>query len=75
GWALGKPKHSAGQLMEQAPDAAVMETSYHEVTDAGMAAGPRLQVRACTRATPVNRETQAAQARGLRVLYPPGRNA
>ncbi|STT02118.1 putative D-3-phosphoglycerate dehydrogenase [Klebsiella pneumoniae] len=50
-------------------------TSYDEVTDAVMAACPRLQVIACTRANPVNIDTQAAQARGIRVLYTPGRNA
>ncbi len=75
GWALGKPKLSAGQLIELARDAEVLVTSYDEVTDAVMAACPRLQVIACTRANPVNIDTQAAQARGIRVLYTPGRNA
>ena len=75
GWALGKPKLSAGQLIELAHDAEVLVTSYDEVTDAVMAACPRLQVSACTRANPVNIDTQAAQARGIRVLYTPGRNA
>ena len=67
GWALGKPKLSAGQLIELAHDAEVLVTSYDEVTDAVMAACPRLQVIACTRANPVNIDTQAAQARGLMV--------
>lgn len=75
GWALGKPKLSAGQLIELAHDAEVLVTSYDEVTDAVMAACPRLQVIACTRANPVNIDTRAAQARGIRVLYTPGRNA
>lgn len=75
GWALGKPKLSAGQLIELAHDAEVLVTSYDEVTDAVMASCPRLQVIACTRANPVNIDTQAAQARGIRVLYTPGRNA
>ena len=44
GWALGKPKLSAGQLIELAHDAEVLVTSYDEVTDAVMAACPRLQV-------------------------------
>lgn len=35
GWALGKPKLSAGQLIELAHDAEVLVTSYDEVTDAG----------------------------------------
>ena len=38
GWALGKPKLSAGQLIELAHDAEVLVTSYDEVTDAVMAA-------------------------------------
>ena len=42
GWALGKPKLSAGQLIELAHDAEVLVTSYDEVTDAVMAACPRL---------------------------------
>lgn len=61
GWALGKPKLSAGQLIELAHDAEVLVTSYDEVTDAVMAACPRLQVIACTRANPVNIDTRAAQ--------------
>ncbi|MCX3880068.1 hypothetical protein NAH03_21495, partial [Stenotrophomonas maltophilia] len=73
--ALGNPNLSAGQLLELAHDAEVLVTSYDEVTDAVMAACPRLQVIACTRANPVNIDTQAAQARGIRVLYTPGRNA
>jgi D-3-phosphoglycerate dehydrogenase len=75
GWALGKPKLSAGQLIELAHDAEVLVTSYDEVTEAVIAACPRLQVIACTRANPVNIDTKAAQARGIRVLYTPGRNA
>ena len=47
-------------------------TSYDEVTDAVMAACPRLQVIACTRANPVNIDTRAARARGIRVLYTRG---
>lgn len=68
GWALGKPKLSAGQLIELAHDAEVLVTSYDEVTEAVIAACPRLQVIACTRANPVNIDTKAAQARGIRVL-------
>ena len=75
GWALGKPKLSADQLIELAHDAEVLVTSYDEVTEAVIAACPRLQVIACTRANPVNIDTKAALARGIRVLYTPGRNA
>ncbi len=63
GWALGKPKLSAGQLIELAHDAEVLVTSYDEVTDAVMAACPRLQVIACTRANPVNIDTQCRPGR------------
>ncbi|VFS63917.1 D-3-phosphoglycerate dehydrogenase [Raoultella planticola] len=72
GWALGKPKLSAGQLIELAHDADVLVTSYDDVTQEVIAACPRLQVIACTRANPVNIDTKAAQARGIRVLYTPG---
>ena len=54
GWALGKPKLSAGQLIELAHDAEVLITSYDDVTEEVIAAYPRLQVIACTRANPVN---------------------
>jgi D-3-phosphoglycerate dehydrogenase len=50
----------------------VLVTSYDEVTEAVMAACPRLQVIACTRANPVNIDTQAAQARGIRCSTPRG---
>ncbi len=63
GWALGKPKLSAGQLIELAHDAEVLVTSYDEVTDAVMAACPRLQVIACTRANPVNIDTRGRPVR------------
>ena len=52
-------KLSAGQLIELAHDAEVLVTSYDEVTDVVMAACPRLQVIACTRANPVNIDTQS----------------
>ncbi len=71
GWALGKPKLSAGQLIELAHDAEVLVTSYDEVTDAVMAACPRLQVIACTRANPVNIDTRGRPgARHPGALHP-----
>lgn len=70
GWALGKPKLSAGQLIELAHDAEVLVTSYDEVTDAVMAACPRLQVIACTRANPVNIDTRPPGARHPGALHP-----
>ncbi|UMX80347.1 hypothetical protein MJ575_08810 [Klebsiella pneumoniae] len=45
GWALGKLKLSAGQLIELAHDAEVLVTSYDEVMDAG----DGQLVRACRR--------------------------
>ena len=60
GWALGKPKLSAGQLIELAHDAEVLITSYDDVTEEVIAACPRLQVIACTRANPVNRPVVSA---------------
>ncbi|MCS5946121.1 hypothetical protein LNP25_16355 [Klebsiella variicola subsp. variicola] len=64
-------KLSAGQLIELAHDAEVLVTSYDEVTDAVMAACPRLQVIACTRANPVNIDTPGcAGARHPGALHP-----
>lgn len=75
GWAIGKPKFTPQQLIALAHDADVIVTSYDNVTAEVIAACPQLKVIACTRANPVNIDTAAAKARGIKVLFTPGRNA
>lgn len=75
GWAIGKPKLQPEQMVALAHDAEVLVTSYDDITAEVIAACPRLQVIACTRANPVNIDIQAARARKITVLYTPGRNA
>ncbi|WP_227317757.1 2-hydroxyacid dehydrogenase [Cedecea davisae] len=75
GWAIGKPKLQAAQIIDLAHDAEVIVTSYDDITAEVINSCPKLQVIACTRANPVNVDIQAARERNIKVLYTPGRNA
>ncbi|WP_279044386.1 NAD(P)-dependent oxidoreductase [Cedecea davisae] len=75
GWAIGKPKLHAAQIIDLAHDAEVIVTSYDDITAEVISSCPKLQVIACTRANPVNVDIQAARERNIKVLYTPGRNA
>lgn len=75
GWAIGKPKLQASELIDLAHDAGVIVTSYDDITAEVINSCPNLKVIACTRANPVNIDVQAARARNIPVLYTPGRNA
>ncbi|NIF58770.1 2-hydroxyacid dehydrogenase [Enterobacter sp. Ap-916] len=75
GWAIGKPKLQASQIIDLAHDAEVIVTSYDDITAEVIHSCPKLKVIACTRANPVNIDVQAARARNITVLYTPGRNA
>ncbi|QIX94361.1 NAD(P)-dependent oxidoreductase [Cedecea sp. FDAARGOS_727] len=75
GWAIGKPKLHAAQIIDLAHDAEVIVTSYDDITAEVINSCPKLQVIACTRANPVNVDIQAARERNIKVLYTPGRNA
>lgn len=75
GWAIGKPKLQASQIIDLAHDAEVIVTSYDDITAEVIHSCPKLKVIACTRANPVNIDVLAARARNITVLYTPGRNA
>lgn len=75
GWAIGKPKLQASEIIDLAHDAGVIVTSYDDITAEVINSCPELKVIACTRANPVNIDVQAARARNITVLYTPGRNA
>jgi len=75
GWALGLPKLSEEELCAKSADADILLTSYDDVTRRVIDGAKRLKLIACTRATPVNIDTEAARERGIPVLYTPGRNS
>ncbi len=75
GWALGLPKFSEEELAEKTKDADIIITSYDDITRKVIEGAPNLRLIACTRATPVNVDIQAAKERNIPVLYTPGRNS
>lgn len=75
GWALGLPKFTEEELIEKTKDADIIITSYDDITRGVIESAPNLRLIACTRATPVNVDMEAAKERGIPVLYTPGRNS
>ena len=75
GWALGLPKFTEDEFCEKVKDADMIITSYDDVTRKVIESAPNLKLIACTRATPVNVDMEAAKERGIPVLYTPGRNS
>lgn len=75
GWACGRPKMGERELIQKTADADIIVTSYDEITRAVIKNAPLLKLVACTRATPVNIDIQAARERKIPVLYTPGRNS
>ncbi len=75
GWALGLPKFSEDELVEKTKDADIIITSYDDITRKVIESASNLKLIACTRATPVNVDMQAAKERNIPVLYTPGRNS
>lgn len=75
GWALGLPKIPEDELAQKVKDVNILITSYDEITRKVIESAPDLQLIACTRATPVNVDMNAAKERGIPVLYTPGRNS
>jgi D-3-phosphoglycerate dehydrogenase len=75
GWALGLPKFSEDELVEKTKDVDIIITSYDDITRKVIESAPNLKLIACTRATPVNVDMQAAKERNIPVLYTPGRNS
>ncbi|HJC32534.1 MAG TPA: 2-hydroxyacid dehydrogenase [Candidatus Anaerobutyricum faecale] len=75
GWAIGLAKMEEEELMEKSKDADIIVTSYDDITRKVIENAPNLKLIACTRATPVNVDMQAAKERGIPVIYTPGRNS
>lgn len=75
GWAKGLPKFSEQELIERTGDADIIITSYDDITRGVIENAKNLKLIACTRATPVNVDMEAAKERNIPVLYTPGRNS
>lgn len=75
GWAIGLPKMDEDEFVAKSADADIIITSYDDVTRRVIENAPNLKLIACTRATPVNVDMEAAKERGIPVLYTPGRNS
>ena len=65
GWALGLPKFSEEELVEKTKDADMIITSYDDITRKVIESAPNLKLIACTRATPVNVDMEAAKETGI----------
>lgn len=75
GTAVGGGKLTDEEMIGLATGADIIIVSYDDVTAAVMDAAPDLKLVACTRATPVNIDVAHAKARGIPVIYTPGRNS
>lgn len=75
GWAKGIGKLSEERLIELVKDTSFLITSYDDINKAVIDAGNKLELIACTRATPVNIDVEYAKSKGITVIYTPGRNS
>lgn len=75
GWAKGLPNLTQEELLERSRDADIIITEFDEITRAVIENAKNLKLIACTRATPVNIDIEAAKERNIPVLFTPGRNS
>lgn len=75
GWAKGLPNLTQEELLEKTADADIIITTFDDITRPVIENAKNLKLIACTRATPVNIDVQAAKERGIPVLFTPGRNS
>lgn len=75
GWAKGIGKLSEEELLELSKDVDIIITSYDDITEKIIENCKNLKLIACTRATPVNIDVEAAKKKGIKVIYTPGRNS
>ncbi|MCO6451116.1 MAG: hypothetical protein J5I90_10055 [Caldilineales bacterium] len=76
GWGVTRTKLTAEELRRELADIDIFIFEYEEITQEVLETAPRLRVLACCRNEPAaSVDIAAATARGLPVLYPPGRNA
>jgi D-3-phosphoglycerate dehydrogenase len=75
GWFVEERVLTEDELVNLVKDKEVFITSYDNVTRKVIEAGNKLKLIACTRANPVNIDIKAANERGVKVIYTPGRNS
>ena len=75
GWAKGIGKLPEEKLLELSRDVDIIITSYDDITEKIIENCKNLKLIACTRATPVNIDVEAAKKKGIKVIYTPGRNS
>jgi len=76
GWGFTGHRLTSEELIEQMGDAEVLVVTYEPVTAAVLDARPKLRLIGCTRGgLRANIDVDAATARGIPVIYAPGRNA
>jgi D-3-phosphoglycerate dehydrogenase / 2-oxoglutarate reductase len=74
GWFKTKKILSEDQMIELVQDKEILITSYDPITKNVIDAAPGLKLIVCTRANPVNVDTEYAKQKGIKVSYSPGRN-
>lgn len=75
GWVEEKKILSEEQMMDLVKDKEILITSYDPVTKNVIDAAPGLKLIVCTRANPVNIDTNYTKQKGIKVSYAPGRNS
>jgi D-3-phosphoglycerate dehydrogenase / 2-oxoglutarate reductase len=76
GYGVTGQKLPPGELSAQLEGVEVLVVEYEEITEAVLAAAPSLRLLACCRNEPAaSVDVDAASARGIPVVFPPGRNA
>lgn len=75
GWGNTGVRLSESELCEQVGDAEILLVGYEKISARVIASAPHLRLIGCARGNPVNIDIAAAQARGIKVLHTPGRNA
>lgn len=75
GWGQTGNRLSEGELVALSQSTQLLIVGYEQVSARVIAANPDLGLIACGRGNPVNVDVAAAAARGIPVIYTPGRNA
>lgn len=75
GWAKDKKLMPEDKLIEQLEGAEIFIVEFEQVSARVIEACPDLKLIMCVRGNPVNVDSAACTARGIPLLYAPGRNA
>lgn len=75
GWNVDYTKFNEEELIELLKGVDIFVTSYDEVTKKVIEAAKDLKLIVCTRANPVNVDSNAAKEKGIPVVFTPGRNS